>query len=291
MIYILKNKEMPWGPYGEILWQGIYYFDKEKKEHCLSRTAPFCPGIYRSQYDRERPVIIIREQVKEVMENCFSDLRFAKIFKERIVKLDWQTWDLSADEPKIYPSGDMDAEEYITRRKHQEALSQALGNLYALIPEKEGYAYYDEKEHVEKLASSLLSTNDIFIADSLKNQEIYVSEKMKSFLESNFLSAISLEPAILGEPEHPEEWRETFLRRERLKEKSEKMSDKDWQRWHRLKNEAQKLIEGIEELKSENAKIRRKEKILLLLNEANEIYPLNTEKWMHGFWGVKVTTD
>lgn len=63
------------------------------------------------------------------------------------------------------------------------------------------------------------------------------------------------------------------------------MSDKDWQKWHRLKNKAQKLIEGIEDLKSENAKTRRKEKILLLLNEANEIYHLNTEKWMCGFWG------
>ena len=60
-----------------------------------------------------------------------SNLNFVEIRKERIVNLDWQTWDLSADEPKMYPSGDMDAEEYITRRKHNELLSQTLGNLYA----------------------------------------------------------------------------------------------------------------------------------------------------------------
>ena len=205
MIYVLKNKEMPWTSYGEVLWQGIYYFDKKKKEHCLSRTAPFCPGIYRSQYDKERPVIIVREHVKELMENCFSNLNFAEVRKERIVNLDWQTWDLSADEPKMYPSGDMDAEEYITARKHNELLSQTLGNLYALIPEKEGYAYYDENEQKEKLVKSTLSTKDIFIVDSLKNQEIYVNEKIKSFLEVNFLSEIYFEPAILGEPENPEE--------------------------------------------------------------------------------------
>ena len=29
MIYVLKNKEMPWTSYGEVLWQGIYYFDNE----------------------------------------------------------------------------------------------------------------------------------------------------------------------------------------------------------------------------------------------------------------------
>ena len=89
----------------------------------------------------------------------------------------------------------------------------------------------------------------------------------------------------MGEPENPEEVRERILSRELLKEKSERMSVEDWQKWYRLKNKAQKLIEGIEDLKSENAKMRRKEKILLLLNEANEIYPLNTEKWMIGFWG------
>ena len=285
MIYVLKNKEMPWTSYGEVLWQGIYYFDKKKKEHCLLRTAPFCPEIYRTQYDKERPVIIVREHVKERMENCFSNLNFAEVRKERIVNLDWTTWDLSADEPKIYPSGDMDAEEYITCRKHNEHLSQTLGNLYALIPEKEGYAYYDENEQKEKLVKSTLSTKDIFIVDSLKNQEIYVSEKIKSFLEVNFLNEIYLEPAILGEPENPEEVREKILWREILKEKSERMSVKDWQKWHGLKNKAQKLIEGMEDLKSENAKMRRKEKILLLLNQANEIYPLNTEKWMYGFWG------
>lgn len=157
--------------------------------------------------------------------------------------------------------------------------------LHALIPEKEGYAYYDEHEQKEKLLKSTLSTKDIFIVDSLKNQEIYVSEKIKSFLEVNFLNEIYLEPAILGEPENPEEVRERILSRELLKEKSERMSVEDWQKWYRLKNKAQKLIEGIEDLKSENAKMRRKEKILLLLNEANEIYPLNTEKWMIGFWG------
>lgn len=74
---------------------------------------------------------------------------------------------MSTDEPKMYPSGDMDAEEYITRRKHNELLSQTLGNLYALIPEKEGYAYYDENEQKEKM---ILSFRSHKFLDFLKNQ-------------------------------------------------------------------------------------------------------------------------
>ena len=75
-----------------------------------------------------------------------------------------------------------------------------MGKLYALIPDKEGYAYYDEKDNKEKLVKSFLSEKDIFVANSLKNQEIYVSEKMKSFLESNSQNEIYFEPVILAEP-------------------------------------------------------------------------------------------
>lgn len=284
MIYILKNKNMPWGSYGEMLWQGIYYFNKKKKQHCISRTAPFCPKIYRSQYDSQMPVVIAKEDAKNLIENHFTDFYFTEIHKEKIVKIDWQDWDLSADEPAIYPSGDMDAEEYIVRRKHRESLSEEMGKLYALIPDKQGYAYYDEKDNKEKLIESTLSEKDIFVANSLKNQEIYVSEKMKSFLESNFQNEIYFEPVILAEPENFHEIKETFLRLDLLKEKSDKMTTKDWQNWHSLKREIQNLIEGIDDLKTDHAKNKRRTKIESLLNQANEIYPLNYEEWMHGFW-------
>ena len=283
MIYILKNKKMPWGSYGEMLWQGIYYFNKKKKQHCISRTAPFCPKIYRSQYDSQMPVVIIKEDVKNLIENHFTDLNFTEIYKEKIVKIDWQDWDLSADEPTIYPSGDMDAEEYIVHRKHCESLSEEMGKLYALIPDKEGYAYYDEKDNKEKLVKSTLSEKDIFVANSLKDQHIYVSEKIKSFLESNFQNEIYFEPLILAEPKNLHEIKETFLNLDLLKEKSDKMTTKDWQNWHGLKRYAEKLIEGIDDLKTDRAKNKRRTKIESLLNQANEIYPLNYEEWMYGF--------
>ena len=178
----------------------------------------------------------------------------------------------------------MDAKEYIVRRKHRESLSKEKGKLYALIPDKQGYAYYDEKDNKEKLVKSTLSEKDIFVANSLKNQEIYVSEKMKSFLESNFQNEIYFEPVILAEPENLHEIKETFLNLDLLKEKSDKMTTKDWQNWHSLKRYAEKLIEGIDDLKTDRAKNKRRTKIESLLNQANEIYPLNYEEWMHGFW-------
>ena len=54
---------MPWGSYGEMLWQGIYCYDKDTNSHMIFRTGAFCPSIYRSQYNRESPVLIVKEDV------------------------------------------------------------------------------------------------------------------------------------------------------------------------------------------------------------------------------------
>lgn len=74
------------------------------------------------------------------------------------------------------------------------------------------------------------------------------------------------------------------MRLDLLKEKSDKMTTKDWQNWHSLKRYAEQLIEGIDKLKTDHAKNKRRTKIESLLNQANEIYPLNYEEWMYGFW-------
>lgn len=116
--YILKNKTMPWGDYGEILWQGIYFFNKKKNRHTVLRTAPFCPAIYRSQYDSQMPVLIVNEYGLDILDSSNLIGYVAnKIYKEKIVKLEWESWDLDSDEPKIYPAGDMDAEELYNQKK------------------------------------------------------------------------------------------------------------------------------------------------------------------------------
>ena len=61
--YTVKNRIMPWGSYGEMLWQGIYGYNKDTNSHMVFRTGAFCPSIYRSQYNRESPVLIVKEDV------------------------------------------------------------------------------------------------------------------------------------------------------------------------------------------------------------------------------------
>ncbi len=281
--YILKNKTMPWGDYGEILWQGIYFFNKKKNRHTVLRTAPFCPAIYRSQYDSQMPVLIVNEYGLDILDSSNLIGYVAnKIYKEKIVKLEWESWDLDSDEPKIYPAGDMDAEEYITRRKHNEALSEKLGDLYALTFEKQSYTYKGENGKYFLSCTKTISS-DFFVADEMRNREIYVSDRGKDILQKYFAEYLTFEEILVGVPDNCEELELRFSELEELRKKEEAMTSKDWQRWHHLKSNAEKLIRSIDVLKTESAKQKRKEKILQLLNEANSIYPIKYEKWMGEF--------
>ena len=155
---------MPWGSYGEMLWQGIYGYNKDTNSHMVFRTGAFCPSIYRSQYNRESPVLIVKEDVLQyIIESNLTGFVLQPVNKEKIVKLDWENWDLQSPEPLIYPSGSMDAEEYITRRKHNETVAEQIGNLFALIPQKDGLLYCEQERGSAKLVEQSLSGLDIFI--------------------------------------------------------------------------------------------------------------------------------
>ena len=84
--YTVKNRIMPWGSYGEMLWQGIYCYDKDTNSHMIFRTGAFCPSIYRSQYNRESPVLIVKEDVLQyIIESNLTGFVLQPVNKEKIV--------------------------------------------------------------------------------------------------------------------------------------------------------------------------------------------------------------
>ena len=287
--YTVKNKIMPWGSYGEMLWQGIYSYDKDTNSHMVFRTGAFCPSIYRSQYNRESPVLIVKEDVlRYVTEANLTGFVLQPVSKEKIVKLDWKNWDLQAPEPLVYPSGSMDAEEYITRRKHNEAVAEQIGNLFALIPQKDGLLYYEQESSSGKIVEQSLSGLDIFIDRIFCDfcSEIYVSEKAKDVLSEYYSDLLTFQevPTFVADENLLLQLEQTAKRKEYKRQREAKMTNTDWQRWFRLKDDARKLIEGLSLLKTESAKSKRKLNINDKLNSANEIYPLEYESWMLEYW-------
>lgn len=280
---------MPWGSYGEMLWQGIYCYDKDTNSHMVFRTGAFCPSIYRSQYNRESPVLIVKEDVLQyITEANLTGFVPQLVNKEKIVKLDWENWDLQSPEPFIYPSGDMDAEEYVTRRKHNEAVAAQIGNLFALIPQKDGLVYCGQERSSGKIVEQSLSGLDIFIDRLFSDfcSEIYVSERAKDILSEFYSDLLIFQevPTFVADENLLLQLEQTAKRKEYKKQREAEMTTADWQRWFRLKNSARKLIEGLSLLKTESAKFKRKLNINDKLNSANEIYPLKYENWMLEYW-------
>ena len=290
--YTVKNKIMPWGSYGEMLWQGIYSYDKDTNSHMVFRTGVFCPSIYRSQYNRESPVLIVKENALQyIIDANLTGFVLQPVNKEKIVKLDWENWNLQSPEPLIYPSGSMDAEEYITRRKHNETVAEQIGNLFALIPQKDGLLYCEQERSSAKLVEQSLSGLDIFIDRIFYDfcSEIYISEKAKDVLFKHYSDLLIFQevPIFVADENLLLQLEQTAKRKEYQKQREAEMTKNDWQRWFRLKDDARKLIEGFSLLKTESAKSKRKLNINDKLNSANEIYPLEYESWMQEYWSKK----
>lgn len=287
--YILRNKKMPWGDYGEVLYAGLNVFDKENGNYSVSRTAPFVPQIYRDIYQplyagRCEPLLFVTETFKAKLEKAnFKDISFQKAVKNRIVSLEWEKWDLTADEPTLYPSGDMDAEEYIVRRKHNEKLADEMENIWAVVLPKKGFVTRETIKEKPVLIEQSISDFDIFSAEYVSH-EIFVTEKAVLWFEKNINDEIYFEkfPIAQVSKEELEKMQNDYNQALVRQEKESKMTDKDWQLWHRLRSEAEKLLKNIETAKREETKQKWKQKALENIRIINEMYPLS-EKYVEDF--------
>ena len=264
---------MPWGDYGEILFSGYNSRDKNTGNFYVSRTAPFLPCIYR---DSREAFLFIAETLKTKLEqSSLKGFVFQQAIKDKIVSLAWEKWDLSAKEPAIYPSGDMDAEEYIIRRKHNPQLAETMENIWTIIFPTQGLVTEKRELIIQSLGNS-----DVFTAEinsgSILSQDIFVSEKAMLWFVEYGENCLTFEPCITktGTDEEIETLRKLVEKKRLRKEKSDKMTDKDWSLWHRLINEAKKLMNEIDTAKQEKTKERRKNKALENLLKAKDLYPL-----------------
>ncbi len=285
--YALRNKEMPWGLYGAMLWQGEYVYNRDSDSHIVFRTGPYCPEIYKV-FSQDVPLLIGKySAIQKIKEVQLTGLRVFPAIKGKIVKLDWENWDATSPEPQVYPGGDRDAEEYITRRKHDPSCSAQIGELFALLPVLDGLiCEKDGKTCIIK--ESLSSQYDIFTnRPTLRNRnDIFISERARDIFISLFdglffYDAIQIVSVDLEELNF---WEKMAARNEEKLKLEKEMTESDWQHWHKLLNIARNLIGGIKSLKTESTKNKRKSKIFDNLNEANAIYPVDFQDWMKGYW-------
>ena len=273
---------MPWGYYGEVLYAGLNGINKETGDYSVSRTAPFVPKIYRDTYQslyagRCEPLLFVTETFKQKFGNAnFKGISFRQAVKDRIVSLEWEKWDLNADEPALYPSGDMDAEEYIVRRKHNEKLAAEMENIWTVILPQKGFVTRETMIEKSVLIEQSIGDYEIFSAEYVSH-EIFVSEKAVLWFKENIDDELYFEKFPVTQISQKEfdkiqnDYNQSLIRQER----ESKMTRKDWQLWHRLLSEAKKILANLETAKREETKIKWEQKALENIRIINEMYPLN----------------
>lgn len=129
----IRNASAPWGDYGRMLVSGMTERRGLDGRLPLLRTGPFVPPITVSGIS---DLIVTQAFRAELEASGLIGFGFAEVVKKRIVKLDWRSWDLSADEPARYPAGG-EPEQYVLGRTHDQSTADSLGPMFEVAVERD----------------------------------------------------------------------------------------------------------------------------------------------------------
>ncbi len=129
-IFRLLPVEAPWGDYGSILTHGMSMrLDRHQGLIQLERTGPtIAPITFPGAGD-----IVVTQAFQLALEQSgLTGFSFQPVIKRHIVDLDWEEWDITADDPEEDPD-DGEPENYILRRPHETRAADELGILLELL--------------------------------------------------------------------------------------------------------------------------------------------------------------
>jgi hypothetical protein len=204
-IYVLREPERPpWGDYGHVLLSGLSSLPRKDGLYQLERTGPFVPPI-----SMPFGAVVVTDEFRERLEkSTLTGLTFQPIIKSRIVHLDWQNWDKSAEDPEQYPATG-EPEDYVLGQPHSPDTAAKIGALWELClgehaeiirvprnPSELGlvkWAPFDATHDTLVVLSSWDGT-DWFMTKPVGHT--YVSERAKTWLEQTTSEWVSFEPAL-----------------------------------------------------------------------------------------------
>lgn len=181
IFYKLKNKETPWGDYGNLLLTGI--LDEFDGHNTLERTGPYIPKI--ADYGLNQ--FLVSSDFKEaLLSSELTGFEFSEVKLTKAVKIDWTSWDFNKDEPPIYPkSGEPYG--YIDEQDNDEELLKSIQPIWKLkiistceVQLREGKEWWDKIVSIH--SSNWPDTNFAIPKELLFT---IVDESTKNWLESN----------------------------------------------------------------------------------------------------------
>jgi len=271
--YTFKNKEMPWGDYGDTLYTGFAYRNKNDIL-CLERAGTFVPPIYEVALN----ILIVTDETKQKLEDSgLKGFTFSKAAIKKVVDIDWMSWDFEADEPTLYPHGG-EPENYIKNRKHNVALADKVPMVWEVT--------MDNKTLVGRKQCVVESSDELFIIEnSWSGSDIFTSEgclyiffsaKARAWLEENLKEYAVFEKfnSKIGTAEEIDFALDYIKPIETKSNPYAHLTEKDWKDFQRLLRQAEQYIEKQRNAKTEKSKEHNRTKAIESFKMAESIRPL-----------------
>jgi hypothetical protein len=172
--YRLKNKDMPWDDYGDILLSGnTARLERLHGKLQYERTGPFQPEITISGIDD----LLVTDSTKKKLEaSGLKGFQFQPVVKRHISFLDWTIWDLQNETPAIYPEKGI-AENYILSLPHSQETADKMEEVWEVVAQIGG-TFIDSRTYKH-------ASKDIDIMCTDNSGWFLVTEKAKSWLEAH----------------------------------------------------------------------------------------------------------
>lgn len=276
--YKFRNKKMPWGDYGDTLLVGYAFPDENDPSKILvERTGPFVPPVCRwNKY------LLISDSLKQKLEQSnLTGFEYEKTVFHKIVDIDWTKWDLTADNPKIYPAGG-EPFNYIEKRKHNPQIAEKMEAVWYLKLDNKTLAGRKQRVVSDKqdlfIIENSWSGADIFITEGVGY--IFFSEKAKLWFEDNadgfanfehFYSKIATQEEI--------DFAIDYITPKPVKVNPfAHLTEKDWKNYQRFIEQANKFVVKSRNDKTEKSKLTSIGKAIESLKNAQQIRTLGKKE-------------
>jgi hypothetical protein len=130
----------------------------------LERTGPFVPPVTLAGIS---DLLVTGAFRAELERSPLTGLGIRPAEKARIVRLEWERWDLTGDEPQEYPQGG-EPEGYVLDRPHDPELAAQIGPIWEVV-----------------LPGIQEQTDATLVRDQPATRHIYASQRAKNWLEQH----------------------------------------------------------------------------------------------------------
>ena len=176
-LYRLMPVEAPWGDYGQVLMHGLS--TRLDRLHGLIQLERTGPTIAPITIPNDNDLIVTQGFQLALEQSGLTGFSFQPVIKRHIVDLDWEEWDITADEPAELPEDNI-ASHYILRRPHETRAADELGILFELVLES-GIKAWIDGDDILRVKPETWNGTDFFHAT--EHRIPCVSAKARDWLE------------------------------------------------------------------------------------------------------------